>query len=133
MRISDWSSDVCSSDLAHAVDGPRAALRREVGRLRRVPVLGVDDERAGGAGRGDQLVHPRDDVVALGHVEAPAGVGEVVLHVDHHEGGPIVEALGSHLVSSVRGHRAVGPSTRTLQSGICYANTLTWVTTLPSR
>src|SRR3546814_12849527 len=30
MRISDWSSDVCSSDLVHAGETPEAALVREL-------------------------------------------------------------------------------------------------------
>src|SRR3546814_15040494 len=29
MRISDWSSDVCSSDLLHAADGQRERVARE--------------------------------------------------------------------------------------------------------
>src|SRR3546814_8105977 len=32
MRISDWSSDVCSSDLAEAFEPGDARLRRDVGR-----------------------------------------------------------------------------------------------------
>src|SRR3546814_9750319 len=56
MRISDWSSDVCSSDLGHASMSTRAQLSRllRAARLRRVlivlagalPLLGV----AGAAG-----------------------------------------------------------------------------------
>src|SRR3546814_14462825 len=43
MRISDWSSDVCSSDLPH---GPRRVLRDERNGQTRKPTL----ERAGGHG-----------------------------------------------------------------------------------
>src|SRR3546814_8514259 len=41
MRISDWSSDVCSSDLAHAV-----VAGGEIGRAEHAELLGVDGEPA---------------------------------------------------------------------------------------
>src|SRR3546814_8941964 len=54
MRISDWSSDVCSSDLAHAV-----VAGGEIGRAEHAELLGVDgqpaavdDHRHPGAGAG---------------------------------------------------------------------------------
>src|SRR3546814_8610043 len=37
MRISDWSSDVCSSDLEKAADQSRVDDRAGAGELRRVP------------------------------------------------------------------------------------------------
>src|SRR3546814_18670430 len=61
MRISDWSSDVCSSDLLIAQEARRLAvaavavviLRRQVDAAR-LDILGLDALRLGG---GDQLVH----------------------------------------------------------------------------
>src|SRR3546814_17838735 len=55
MRISDWSSDVCSSDLVIGDDGP------EVSPLRASP-SGIED-------RGGGLVH-----------EQPLGVGQMPTH-----------------------------------------------------
>src|SRR3546814_1349180 len=40
MRISDWSSDVCSSDLADALQSKGNRLRHHVRRLRRPPQEG---------------------------------------------------------------------------------------------
>src|SRR3546814_17367131 len=48
MRISDWSSDVCSSDLAVNLD---AIARRRI-----IAVGGLDTRRGGG---GDEVVLPR--------------------------------------------------------------------------
>src|SRR3546814_11018028 len=46
MRISDWSSDVCSSDLyARAGDGQAAAKGWKVERLARQPVDSAADEK----------------------------------------------------------------------------------------
>src|SRR3546814_17590014 len=65
MRISDWSSDVCSSDLA----GERAAKPREIARRE--------------IGHGQEIVAERDGLGVLrvgiaGHdgVDMPAGKGE---------------------------------------------------------
>ena len=56
-----------------AMDRPDAAVLREVGRRRRVPVLGVDDERAGLRAR-DLAGHRAATIaVAAGHGQAPAG------------------------------------------------------------
>src|SRR3546814_8199681 len=54
MRISDWSSDVCSSDLLG-----HAGARAELARLEQLDAIGVDDDVEGGAGdthgdRGDR-------------------------------------------------------------------------------
>ena len=49
---------------ADAVDGPRAAVLGEVGSGRGMPVLGVGDEGARGAGGGDLLVEDREDRLA---------------------------------------------------------------------
>src|SRR3546814_3272587 len=70
MRISDWSSDVCSSDLVAIVD---------LGR-----------ERGGGvpadAGKGAQIIGPsvaRDDHSALPQPAGPARIAEPVPGGDH--------------------------------------------------
>src|SRR3546814_2954597 len=49
MRISDWSSDVCSSDLGRADEGQPGGLDRvgEVGVLAEEAVAGMDRLRAG--------------------------------------------------------------------------------------
>src|SRR3546814_20276616 len=66
MRISDWSSDVCSSDLREPVDHREAVERRGTGELRpcdRVR-LALRAERRGWHAEGAA-------VVALGRGEAP--------------------------------------------------------------
>src|SRR3546814_1456618 len=69
MRISDWSSDVCSSDLIHRVDGEIATKR--IGFQRAVFVVGQD---AAGlvalVAGGDLAAEGRDlaDLVAVAHV-----------------------------------------------------------------
>src|SRR3546814_17880254 len=71
MRISDWSSDVCSSDLAGTAVRQRATLPAflVIGRqsveaggdvLRRLARLGVIGENGGGKNAGDRRL--RDDV-----------------------------------------------------------------------
>src|SRR3546814_5668151 len=82
MRISDWSSDVCSSDLPHRrAVGIGAQLDVAEGLYRRQ--LPVDDDRRGGAlavgvgrrahaaGR-DQHVLPADGGIDLGRAEVEA-------------------------------------------------------------
>src|SRR3546814_15076108 len=65
MRISDWSSDVCSSDLGaeqhHEAAGAAAVQRR----IERVPADAVIDD--GNALAAGDLPHPRGDV--LGPIE----------------------------------------------------------------
>src|SRR3546814_9724518 len=62
MRISDWSSDVCSSDLHRMADGTDrrdlgAAHLRDVQRL----IVVVQDFHDGGAGNGEmQVAGPHD-------------------------------------------------------------------------
>src|SRR3546814_13873816 len=68
MRISDWSSDVCSSDLAFQLrPGAHALARREAGHQHRaLELLALADPdpplvelRAGATGGGEQLVAQR--------------------------------------------------------------------------
>src|SRR3546814_18113687 len=78
MRISDWSSDVCSSDLRRAVRGvdargvPGADLRRVsrhpaalLGGDHRRRLVGSDPDAARGAGDGARPVRRRDDRLRL--------------------------------------------------------------------
>src|SRR3546814_4589577 len=61
MRISDWSSDVCSSDLGPEIAAENVDVELEalVGRLRRRIPVG-DDDAAEGVGRGQR--HERHGV-----------------------------------------------------------------------
>src|SRR3546814_5726376 len=73
MRISDWSSDVCSSDLGKVEAGKRLehrdAERLRTGRQR--PADGADRiEPRHDARRGDGTFRNRDDMVGLRPVEA---------------------------------------------------------------
>src|SRR3546814_19413717 len=80
MRISDWSSDVCSSDLDHVVQPPAVALREQatVGVEREAALQGdvaIDHEVGGTAGFGvaERLEleqdHVGEAVVDLEHVD----------------------------------------------------------------
>jgi hypothetical protein len=51
-----------------------------------VPVLGVDDQAAGGLGIRDGRGDRRHDVLGATHVQRPGGVAEIVLHVDDDQG-----------------------------------------------
>jgi hypothetical protein len=54
--------------------------------LGRVDVAGVDDAGTCLPGAGDEVGHRFDGVTTRRRVEAPVGVTEAVLHVDHDEG-----------------------------------------------
>src|SRR3546814_17641151 len=45
MRISDWSSDVCSSDLVDLVSGDQALMRREIEKIALYLDAGPDRQR----------------------------------------------------------------------------------------
>src|SRR3546814_21057471 len=59
MRISDWSSDVCSSDLPHLAE----------------PVIPAREQREYGAER-QHIVEVGDDVIGVVHVIVDAAIGE---------------------------------------------------------
>src|SRR3546814_6684270 len=67
MRISDWSSDVCSSDLEHVRLAAEIADDGRAGRDR------IVDDDPGAAGRGGHLDPDLDDVAA----HQPFGVGRL--------------------------------------------------------
>src|SRR3546814_10450765 len=76
VRISDWSSDVCSSDLAAARVQPAMRLA-QVRRVDRVQRLASDALQLAGV---HQLRHAGEDAALLGHVrraEARAGEHEL--------------------------------------------------------
>src|SRR3546814_5002254 len=92
MRISDWSSDVCSSDLQH--DHLRVCRAGQVGEVQ------LDRGAGEVAGRNDALarrVHPAQ-AVALGHVDVLGKRTEVdVVHgvapgIAHHVPGIVVRS-----------------------------------------
>jgi hypothetical protein len=55
-----------------------------------MPVLGGDDESAGIHCGAHLRIDQRDDGLATCHGQAPGGIREIVLEVNHHEGGAIV-------------------------------------------
>ena len=68
----------------HAVDGPCAAVRREVFCCWGVPVATLVDRRATLEKLVDQFVQRLDDFIAVRDGESAAGA-EVVLYVDYQE------------------------------------------------
>src|SRR3546814_8478349 len=75
LRISDWSSDVCSSDLAGAGEGDllrfqAAVVRRHHGRLGVV----VLEQRQQGVGRGGAACHMGQMIEEAAAVERQVGV-----------------------------------------------------------
>src|SRR3546814_5805250 len=78
LRISDWSSDVCSSDLAGAVERDRAAVAAQSGHGTQDHVVGRSLERVAA------IFHARGDVVGHGAADeefAPAGAGHAAAFV----------------------------------------------------
>src|SRR3546814_20029656 len=96
MRISDWSSDVCSSDLRAAGDGAK------VGRPREEAVVAVDDD----VGLRGGLRAPDGGHEAVEVVERKAGIEEDLAEIDEVEGrrfrrggearGEVLEGLDRH-------------------------------------
>src|SRR3546814_5674434 len=81
MRISDWSSDVCSSDLIHPRNRDRnqkaeIRVRAELGIVQAAVERGVQQR----AGRLDR--HPLDPV-HRGHAAGPAGVDQPARSEEH--------------------------------------------------
>ena len=91
-RRSGWKRG--AHGVLHAVHRPDATVALEVRRVLGVPVLRVDDEAAAATSLLDLGVDRGHDVLAALDVQAPRRVGEVVLHVDHEQGGPSV--VGDH-------------------------------------
>ena len=75
-----------------------------------MPVLGVDDDRAGPLRRLDRVVDPRDDLERAGDRQATRRIGEVVLDVDDDEGRPgVVPLHGSdHIAPPVTSSAGLG-------------------------
>src|SRR3546814_13225220 len=92
MRISDWSSDVCSSDLAVAAHGVGADLEADPRGLRRHQDRAVEGEA------GDQLRLRRREVLAEQRAHGvadevrrrdAAGADEIIQRLaERHEAGP---------------------------------------------
>src|SRR3546814_6958747 len=78
MRISDWSSDVCSSDLVAAGDGQVEADGAVGGHRRLVGGLGAGAVAGGERAAGDDVVAAaRQDQVAAGDGRVHVGVASV--------------------------------------------------------
>ena len=80
--------------LAHAVDRPEAAQRREVRGLRRMPIPGIHHEGTCPARLADFAVGDRHHLFAVAHVKASPRVSEVVLDIHHEQRRPPVIASG---------------------------------------
>src|SRR3546814_12480693 len=78
MRISDWSSDVCSSDLRRVVVGPKAALARDRVILRDLNWLPGDAPAPRGR-RAEVKPRSASEPAAATLYPRPGGGGDVVL------------------------------------------------------
>src|SRR3546814_18909234 len=98
MRISDWSSDVCSSDLLHISRLPHAATQRELAEavgvrgptlvrtLDRLEAEGLIERRTEAADRRTQSVNLRAEAApVLERIEAPAAAvrAEIFSDISH--------------------------------------------------
>src|SRR3546814_10617057 len=82
MRISDWSSDVCSSDLAHAFGLARQLRAHLVAQAR--GQFGRDRQLAGAAGHAHRLAQLVLELrVDQQHVQGAVGVGVAVRSEEH--------------------------------------------------
>src|SRR3546814_11605786 len=107
MRISDWSSDVCSSDLAHVDDAANRAVEAQrpqvvdEGRDVLVPLQRADEEAVGLGLRHEPDADSGHDAEAGLHEESVPRRAEAVgkeeaaeRHGDVAEAGPTNAALG---------------------------------------
>src|SRR3546814_15532119 len=113
MRISDWSSDVCSSDLAGRPRRRRPSDERSWPRAERVETGGLPFRRDACLG---QLAHrgadPVGDLLQLGSIE--------VVDVD----GAVAQVLPAVLLLDAaerRCHRLTGVRPRALRTGVVVA------------
>src|SRR3546814_8259560 len=109
MRISDWSSDVCSSDLAEALDLAPPPQGRQT-KARAPVVIGLDDraedacEIADFLGNQEVALHEALDVQQAGvRVEAHAR-RDLLLHV---EGEALVGAAGEIVHVAAQGPQEI--------------------------
>src|SRR3546814_6547186 len=94
MRISDWSSDVCSSDLRTAIDGDRglAAAALRVG----IEILGVALSAGPRTAAGDgsaSLARPMT-AVRVAFIKLRALVLRIILRADHADIVAVLDLLG---------------------------------------
>src|SRR3546814_5582986 len=97
MRISDWSSDVCSSDLEGA--GLAGALARRCAALRTSRPLGNLDGQRGAAVLHDQLRNPCG-LLADEHIQCELSGLDHVERLLPHGGGSGVDRKSTRLNSS---------------------------------
>src|SRR3546814_6307537 len=110
MRISDWSSDVCSSDLAARVPDAAVAVDRIAGRDRmdHLPAVVV-------------VLALQLGLVAVGQRPAQVGFADLVtvqrhLDADHGGGGVAAGEIHHHAVDGLAGHLRSEEKTSELQS-----------------
>src|SRR3546814_19237528 len=102
MRISDWSSDVCSSDLASPALGPGEAAVR--------PGLLAPLHLEGAVRDPDDAGHLDGDTALTDHLEGVVAAGELVEHLRPAVRGVVIglEPVLPH-DDRIAGERAAGP------------------------
>src|SRR3546814_14188150 len=101
MRISDWSSDVCASDLAGVGRAWRAVFERDARRL--APLQSAAQRTAGQARVGRDLsIAPAGLAREPGHARAPRLVARRLL-AGHRSPGPPPSADGQALLRRMAG------------------------------
>src|SRR3546814_11584415 len=102
MRISDWSSDMCSSDLAPAADRGVVRIDDDVApqeasalgdRARQLHALGESERQAAGGERGGRGAELAPDGIAALAVERLAGL-QIALRGRHHLAAPTAGGAG---------------------------------------
>src|SRR3546814_7764971 len=105
MRISDWSSDVCSSDLLVLALGTGLDPRETVGDgvVDGLIVAGLEVQEAEASERA-----PVASVEGVGGFQVQGAGNELALIVRHHQHGPVGEALAEQ-VEEVAGEVRLAP------------------------
>src|SRR3546814_3599167 len=119
MRISDWSSDVCSSDLTERAPCQCVVARRRKHFLRAAYLLEPDDDRleAQDSARGRQRINAAWKFVRLDVVEDEIGrAPAVVERVEERSRDPALRQIDEREHRAVSTQRKIGRATSELQS-----------------